>query len=265
MLQLMCLIALAWQAHPRYSLVLAANRDEFHHRPTAAAGYWPDAPGVFGGRDLSQQGSWLALAHGGRIAAVTNVRRMVPPNPHTPTRGMLVADFVRGSMSARDYAAQVHGGAALFAGFNLLVIDGETALYMTNQPLFRVELLRPGVHALSNASLNTPWPKLRRVRDGLSTWAARERDDPEPLFTLLADDRPAADDELPDTGVGLEMERFLSPPFIRGAHYGTRCSTVLAAQDATLRFRERRFGADGVLQGETDQTLPLAPPASSRD
>lgn len=264
----MCLIALAWQAHPQYALVLAANRDEFHHRPTAPAAPWPDAPQVFGGRDLSQHGSWLAAGRDGRIAAVTNVRRMIPPNPYNPSRGMLVSDFVRGSWSARDYAEHLQGGAALFSGFNLLVIDGDTALYITNQPSYRVELLRPGVHALSNASLNTPWPKLRRVRDGLSTWVARGETEPDQLFRLLADERAVPDEELPDTGVGREMERFLSPPFIRGGHYGTRCSSLLTRCGDELRFRERRFDAGGQVQGESDErwALPVAdllPPATA--
>lgn len=256
-LHLMCLIALAWQTHPAYPLVLAANRDEFHHRPTGAAAFWPEAPDVFGGRDLSQHGSWLALSRGGRIAAVTNVRRMIPPNPHAPSRGMLVSDFVRGTMSARDYAEHLNGGAALFSGFNLLLIDGASALYVTNQPAYRIETLRPGVHALSNASLNTPWPKLRRLRDGLSTWVAREQTDFAALFALLADERQASDAELPDTGIGAEMERFLSPPFIRGAHYGTRSSSVLSLADGHAHFRERRFDATGTLNGETDQRFAL--------
>jgi len=257
----MCLIALAWQTHPAYPLVLAANRDEFHHRPTAPAEFWHDAPAIFGGRDLSQHGSWLALARNGRIAAVTNVRRMIPPNPHAPSRGRLVADFVGGERSAMDYAAHLAGGAALFSGFNLLLIDGGTALYVTNQPSYRIETLRPGVHALSNASLNTPWPKLRRVRDGLSTWVAREQTDFGALFGLLRDGRPAEDAELPDTGVGAEMERFLSPPFICGAHYGTRSSSVLSLAEGHAHFRERRYDAAGELSGETDERFALESPA----
>ncbi|AXQ31339.1 NRDE family protein [Solimonas sp. K1W22B-7] len=253
----MCLIALAWQAHPRYPLVLAANRDEFHHRPTAPAAFWADAPGVFGGRDLSQHGSWLAASRGGRIAAVTNVRRMIPPNPHAPSRGVLVSDFVGGSLSCAEYADQLSGGAALFSGFNLLLIDRDSALYVTNQPSYRIETLRPGVHGLSNATLDTPWPKLRRLRDGLSTWVAREQTDEDGLFALMGDARPADDSELPDTGVGLEMERFLSPPFIRGPHYGTRSSSLLLATEGELHFRERRYGADGLPSGETDERIAL--------
>lgn len=253
----MCLIALAWQAHPRYPLVLAANRDEFHHRPTAPAGFWPDAPGVFGGRDLSGHGSWLAASRDGRVAAVTNVRRMIPPNPHAPSRGVLVSDFVGGQLSCAEYAAQLAGGAALFSGFNLLLIDRDSALYVTNQPSYRVEVLRPGVHGLSNATLDTPWPKLRRVRDGLSMWVAREQTDAAPLLDLLTDSREADESELPDTGVGLEMERFLSPPFIRGAHYGTRSSSLLLLAPGELHFHERRYGADGQPAGETDERFAL--------
>ncbi|HSW14833.1 MAG TPA: NRDE family protein, partial [Solimonas sp.] len=184
--------------------------------------------------------------------------RMVPPNPHAPSRGLLVADFVGGTQSTRAYAEHLAGGAALFSGFNLLLIDGDSALYVTNQPAYRIEPLRPGVHALSNASLNTPWPKLRRLRDGLSTWVAREQQDFDALFGLLADDRAADESELPDTGVGAEMERFLSPPFIRGAHYGTRSSTLLSLAHGQAHFRERRFDASGARSGESDQRFALA-------
>lgn len=253
----MCLIAFAWRAHPAYELVLIANRDEFHHRPTAAAAAWPDHPQVFGGRDLLQQGSWLALAQGTRLAAVTNVRRMVPPDPSAPSRGALVADFVQGQLTAEAYAQRLLPQAEAYHGFNLLLCDGAQMIYVTNHPAGRVEILRPGVHAVSNASLDTPWPKLRRVRDGLSTWVAREHRDSGELFALLGDTQPAPEAELPDTGVGPEMERFLSPPFIRSASYGTRSSTVLAiSTQGGTRFHEKRYGPDGQPSGETLEQLP---------
>lgn len=256
----MCLISLNWRAHPRYELVLAANRDEFHHRPTAAAGWWTDAPEVFGGRDLSQGGGWLAASRRRRLAAVTNVRRMVQPDPNAPSRGALVADFMRSTQSAAEFAKRLHGRADAYAGFNLLLYDGTTLLYATNHDGFRSERLTPGVHAVSNAALDTPWPKLLRLRERLRDWSTRACIDDAGLFDALADERKAADAELPDTGVGLELERLLSPPFIRGPQYGTRASSVIALEtDGTLHFSERRFGPNGQPAGETRESFATAP------
>ncbi|MEQ1440389.1 NRDE family protein [Fontimonas sp. SYSU GA230001] len=254
----MCLIAVALDAHPRYPLVIAANRDEFHDRPAAAAQWWSTQPHVFGGRDQLQGGSWLAVARDGRWAVVTNVRRMVPPDPRAPSRGGLVADFLADRQPAADYVAQLQAVAPAYAGFNLLVGAATRAHYATNHPRFRSTALASGVHAVSNASLDTPWPKLNRLRAALTQWCERGHESFDALFAALADERPAADHELPDTGIGRDMERLLSPPFIRGARYGTRASTVLAmAAGGHARFVERRFGPGGVAAGETAQTLAL--------
>ena len=239
----MCLISVNWRAHPRYELVLAANRDEFHHRPTAQAGWWADTSEVFGGRDLSQGGGWLAASRQRRLAAVTNVRRMVQPDPNAPSRGALVADFMRGTQSAAEFAKRLRGRADAYAGFNLLLYDGETLLYATNHDGFRSERLTPGMHAVSNAALDTPWPKLVRLRERMREWSAQVQTDDAALFAALADDRAAADAELPDTGVGPELERFLSPPFIRGERYGTRASSVLLLRrDGRALLFERSYG-----------------------
>jgi uncharacterized protein with NRDE domain len=255
----MCLISFAWRAHPQFDFVLAANRDEFHDRAAAAAGWWTDAPGVYGGRDLTQGGGWLAVNRQQRLAAVTNVRRMVPPNPAAPSRGKLVADFVRGTLSAADYAQQLSAGADDYAGFNLLLFDGRELRYLNNHPGFENLPLTSGVHAVSNATLDTPWPKLRRLKLGMSDWTARGSTDHAQLLALLADDRVAADAELPDTGVGLELERLLSPPFIRGPVYGTRASTVVTLdKTGRMEFVERRHGANGVVIGETRENFQSA-------
>lgn len=253
----MCLIAVAWQTRPDMPLVVAANRDEFHARPAAAAAAWPDSPDIFGGRDLSGGGGWLAVnARARRLAAVTNVRRMVPPDPEAPSRGSLVAGFLGAEQDIAGYLDQLAPEAARFTGFNLLLWEAETLRFVSNHPGFEQQVLTPGVHAISNASLNTPWPKSCRLRDALQAWLDAGSSDPAPLFDALADRKPAADRELPDTGVGPAMEKMLSAPFIVSPHYGTRASTVVIVHaDGAIDFIERRFDAQGAPTGETRQRI----------
>lgn len=252
----MCLIALRWRL-PGARLLLASNRDEFHARPTDAADWWPAEGGVrlYGGRDRQSGGSWLAATADGRIAAVTNIRRMQPSPPDAPSRGALVADFCRGQLSPLAHAEALADTASRYAGFNLLLCDGEELVYASNGDGFHCTALAPGVHTLSNADLDTPWPKTERLRAALAAASAMDLDS-EALFAALADDRPAADEALPDTGVGLDMERRLSPPFIRGRDYGTRASTLLQlAEHGELHIEERRYGPDGVPIGRSRARL----------
>lgn len=254
----MCLIALAVHAHPRYALVLTANRDEFHARPSAPASWWDDDPHIFGGRDLQQHGSWMALARDGRWAAVTNVRRMVPPDPQAPSRGQLIANYLRGTLGAEEYVRDLAQDAPRYAGYNLLTGDAHGVIFSSNTPEARMQRLSVGTHGLSNASLDTPWPKLLRLRTGLQRWCDAKEDRFTDLFSLLGDTTPAPDDQLPDTGIGRAMEQLLSPAFIRGDRYGTRCCTVLAmTHEGEVHYHERRFGPMGHYQGETVEYLQL--------
>jgi uncharacterized protein with NRDE domain len=254
----MCLIGIAYRAHPKHDLVLAANRDEFHDRPSAAAARWADHPQIFGGRDLKQKGSWLAVSTAGRLAAVTNVRRMVPPDPGSPSRGKLVAEFLQGSASAAEFARTLAGEAENYSGFNLLLYDGAELRYVTNAPEFRDEAVTPGVHVLSNATLDTPWPKTRRLQQALESWTADRWESFTPLLKALADRAPGADAELPSTGIGKPLEKLLSAPFIVSPSYGTRCSSVVALGSGQIDFTEKRFERNGLEAGRTEQQLKLA-------
>ena len=255
----MCLIGIAWRAHSKHSLVLAANRDEFHQRPSAAAAAWKDHPEIFGGRDLASHGSWLAVSTRGRLAAVTNVRRMVPPEPGAPSRGKLVADFLAGTASSADYAQGLADTAGDFSGFNLLLYDGAALTFATNTPEFRAEAVPPGIHTVSNATLDTPWPKSQRVKAALEKWSADSWESFGPLFKALADRTPAAEGELPNTGVGKALEKMLSPPFIVSPHYGTRCSTVVTIGSGRIDFAEKRFEASGLDAGQMEKQVELSP------
>ncbi len=246
----MCLILFAWHAHPRYRLIFAANRDEYFRRPAAAAAQWTDLPGVLGGRDLDKGGSWLAIDRLGRWAAVTNIRARPSRPLGDRSRGFLVRDYFVRDQPACAYAGTVQREAAAFPGFNLLVGDAQSLLYVSSH---RAEPtpVAAGIHGLSNGQLDTPWPKVRRGIARLEALSKAPEDAlTAGLFELLLDRTRAADAELPDTGVGLEWERTLSAPFIVADGYGTRASTVLLVDsEGNGRFEERSFGPCGVAQG----------------
>jgi uncharacterized protein with NRDE domain len=250
----MCVIALGWNAHPRWRLVLAGNRDEFHARPSAALTRWPDSP-ILAGRDLQAGGTWLGLTANGRCSVVTNVRD--PRDPQLGlSRGLLVTDYLAGVDGAAACASRLRDTATDYRPFNLLVFDALDAFHVGNRPGPQATALTRGVHGLSNAELDTPWPKTRRLCERMQHWldvfADADDDNFASLFAALADEQVAADAELPDTGVGLERERWLSSAFVCGDSYGTRASTVVAiGHDGNGVIIERRFGPNGRFDGET--------------
>jgi uncharacterized protein with NRDE domain len=246
----MCLVVLAWDVHPRYRLVLAANRDEFHDRPAAPLGWWPDAPRVLAGRDLAAGGTWLGVDRRGRLGVVTNFRGPAAVRPEAPSRGTLIPRFLGGAATAADCAAEAAGAA--LSGFSLLLFDGETLAYAANRPAPQARSLEPGIYGLSNHALDTPWPKLSLTRERFADEVAADRLDPRPLERLLRDRRPAHDEALPDTGVGRELERLLSAPFIVSERYGTRCTTVVLVDRAGgVHVEECRYGRDGQATGRS--------------
>lgn len=242
----MCTLLIAWQADPCYPLILAANRDEFYERPTAAAARWDDASGIFAGRDLVHGGTWLGVTVSGRIAALTNYRE-----PHHakqeggPSRGHLVSDFLEGDLGAERYLEAIRGNGGDYNGYNILLGDLEQLYYYSNRS-DEMMPLSPGIHGLSNHLLDTPWPKVVRGKEALAAVIGAGPPSSEDLFAILADRTKAPDAELPETGVGLELERLLSSIFIESARYGTRSSTILLVnryRQAT--FIERSFDACG--------------------
>jgi len=256
-----CLIVLARKASPTTLLAVAANRDEFFARRTAPAAWWADAPDVLAGRDLEAGGTWLGVTRGGRFAALTNFRdASAPKKDGAPSRGGLAADFLRGGVSAADYAAAVRAVAGRYQGFNLLVSDG-AELWSFSNVEGEPERLAPGVWGLSNHLLETPWPKVTAARIRLAT-ALGEADGAENLETrlldLLEDRAPAPDGELPATGLPPEWERALSAAFVELPGYGTRASTALVVgTDGAVRFTERSFGPRGVPLGEVREAFEV--------
>ncbi len=260
----MCLIALAWRTHPRYELALIANRDESHARPTAPAGPDPVHGDMYGGRDLVQGGGWLLLSSRGRLAAVTNVRAGFAAEVAPRSRGALVRDFVSGEGSSADFLTALAPFAGEYGRFNLLLWEGGLLRFASNHPHFVSHAVTPGMHAMSNGAFDAPWPKSGQATRALSAWLVSPEADLEPaslgtplapLFAALADTTQAPDAALPDTGVGLALERVLSPPFVRGERYGTRCSSVVLVGADAITFVEQRFGPDATAQGESTATL----------
>lgn len=229
----MCVIFLAYKVHPEFPLLVLANRDEFYNRPSAPAAVWPDIPEIFAPRDLVGGGTWIGCASRGRFAAVTNFREPGAPQG-SRSRGELVAGFLGSDSDPRRYMEEVSTNASEFSGFNLLCGDVDNGLFwFSNRGGAAVELT-PGIYGLSNHLLDSPWPKVLKGKEFLKK-LVNAQFDREACFAMLADETRAPDDELPSTGVGLELERILSPVFVRTDGYGTRSSTILTL-DGTGRF-----------------------------
>ena len=244
----MCLIAIGWQLRPDYPLILAANRDEFFARPATPAAFWSDHPALLAGRDLEQGGTWLGITRSGRLAAVTNYREGQRRRTGQRSRGWLVRDFLVSDAAPSAFVAELDRARNLFDGFNLLA-GTLTELYYYSNRAGQLVSVSPGAHALSNHLLDTPWPKVTRAREAITALAdAPGSDLPQALFALLSDRQAPPDEALPDTGIGQERERVLSTAFIRGADYGTRCSTVLLVDHTgRMHFEEYSYAADGAV------------------
>lgn len=237
----MCLIFISVQDHPRYKMIIAANRDEFYQRKTAPADYWEDHPEILGGRDLEAQGTWMAVNKNGRIAMVTNYRDIKNIKPVAPSRGALVTNFLLDFSSPETYLNQVNKRGHEYNGYNLIVGTPDELWYQSNYKQ-GVYQLSSGLHGLSNHLLDTPWPKVERGLGKMKALVKERELSISQLFDVLFDDLIAADDKLPDTGVGLERERMLSSMFIKSPGYGTRCSSVILIDRSNhIQFSERVF------------------------
>ncbi|WP_461518280.1 NRDE family protein [Porticoccus sp.] len=240
----MCLIVFAWQSHAQFPLILVANRDEYYRRPTATAHFWEENPAILGGRDLQAGGTWMGIRRDGRWTAVTNYREGEAATAPR-SRGELTANFLMGEEPIEHFAAEALHNGYLFGGFNLLLGDDDQLLYCSNREP-NPKQLAPGIYSLSNHLLDSPWPKAVHAREALTALICTPNPEPEALLSCLQRDTPYADELLPDTGVGLELERMLSPPFIRSANYGTRSTTVLMKNPhGNISLLEQNYGEGG--------------------
>ncbi len=237
----MCLILFAYKAHPKYKLIVAANRDEAYKRATAPAAFWEDDPELLAGRDLEKMGTWMGVTTSGRFAALTNYRDPSEQTAGKRTRGELVADYLKGMDDPETYLQKMAQRRLEYPGYNLLAGDMEELYYYSNRGNQPVKI-EPGIHGVSNHLLNTEWPKVEKGKTGLKKIISENSSDlAEELFSHLENADPAPDHTLPTTGVSLEWERLLSPMFIKSEGYGTRSSTVIFMNDEEIYFNERVF------------------------
>src|SRR6187402_2043470 len=256
----MCLLVMAWRSHPQFRLVVGANRDEFHARPSVPLAPWRDIEGIVGGRDLQANGAWFAVDARRRMGLVTNFREFGRRRRSAPSRGGLIPGYLAGDSPPGEYLRTLETDAPGFAGFNLLLADRGSLWYASNRADQFARELPPGIYGLSNEFLDTPWPKLLRVRARFTRLLEEPRSADgerlaDGLFAMLADREPAPPDTVPPGDLSPEWARKLSAPFVLDPSYGTRCSTVLTIGDETLRFTERRFDAAGSPAGESEYAL----------
>lgn len=248
----MCLLLIGWKTHPRYRLVLAGNRDEFHDRPTAPLNWWQDDARILGGRDLQAGGTWLGVARSGRFGIVTNYRDLQAPLEGAPSRGGLIPRFLTGATSPKEFLDDLRGAAPRYSGFNLLVGGPRALYYFSNRGEPGPRALANGIYGISNHLLDTPWPKLIRTRERFAQLLAQPDPEVEDLFAVLSDREQAPLERLPTTGLPLEWEKIVSAPFIVHERYGTRCSSLLLVErTGRTILQERRFDAAGVQTGSS--------------
>jgi uncharacterized protein with NRDE domain len=253
----MCLVFIAHQVHPRLPFVMLSNRDEFYHRPTLPAHFWEEEPNVLGGKDLEAGGTWMGLHAAGKLACVTNYRDMKHLKSNAPSRGALVADYLKSNYDPHRYLEEVALRGSQYNGFNLITYDTRTLAYYSNYGNGVVQL-PAGIYGLSNALLDDPWPKVEEGKKEFALALESLQPQLEDLFAILMDDTPAPEHSLPNTGIGLEKERLLSSRFIQTPGYGTRCSTVVWRDESgDFHFVERNY--QGNKLQFTQQAYRLSP------
>ena len=247
----MCLLLISYNTHPEYPLIIAANRDEFYKRPTENAHFWNEYPDLLAGKDLEGGGTWLGITKKGRFSAITNYRDMKSIKSDAPTRGKLVTDFLLSELSTLKYGHTLFDKSETYNGYNLLFSDIETFYYFSNQTK-ELKQLSAGIYGLSNHLLDTPWPKVIRSKKAFSNSTSKDKISTDDLFEILSDDRVAPDNQLPETGLDIELERAVSPIFIKSDRYGTRSSTVLLVNNLNeVLFIERSLDTKNDLWNES--------------
>lgn len=239
----MCLLLIAYKKHPNYKIIVAANRDEFHERPTKPAHFWTENNSLLAGKDLKENGTWLGITKTGRFAALTNYRDMSKIKTNAPTRGKLVSNFLLENIDAKDYHKILLKKSDEYNGYNLIFGDINNLFYLSNVSREFKEI-NERIHGLSNHLLDTPWPKVTKAKQKFMEILKDNKPHEEKIFSLLFDSTTFPDKDLPKTGLPAEMERLVSPIFTVTEKYGTRSSTViLIDNDDNISFTEKSFNS----------------------
>ncbi len=241
----MCTLAIRYAPEDAYPLLIGANRDEFLERDTRPLHWWQDKPDILGGRDGSAGGTWFGVHRNGRLATLTNVRAF-PLKDEAPSRGALVTRWLEGQQNPEAFGRELDKEGEAYNGYNIIygsIGPERTQLWYQSNHGRPAAPLNPGLHGLSNALLDSPWPKVESVKKRLgSLFAEPAKTDPETVFEALRDPRTYHDALLPNTGVGLERERGLSALFIELPGYGTRASWFLRCRaDGQVEVHERSY------------------------
>ena len=251
----MCLLLIAFKVHPDYKLIIAANRDEFYDRPASPAAFWKDYPDILAGRDIKAGGTWLGITRNGRIAAITNYRKGLEQKTNAPSRGDLTKDFLVSEIAPEEYGEMLRQKGHLYNGFNLVFGTPDKLYYYSNVGDSPLEI-KEGIYGLSNCLLDTPWPKVEQSKFHLKS-ILKENPADVRLMELLSNSEVYRDELLPDTGIGLDLERHLSAIFIETPVYGTRASTVIKiSNNSEVSFLEKSFGREG-FAGESSFTFKM--------
>ncbi len=241
----MCLITFSYKTHPRYKLIVAANRDEFYERPTRKAQFWTNEqlPDILAGKDMKANGTWMGISKKGKWGALTNYRDPSNIKENAPTRGNLVLDFLKSEMDENSYLENVQKKAQDYNGFNLLIGSYDSLYHFSNETNAITEI-EPGIHGVSNALLDTNWPKLDHAKKELERITSKEKFNKEEAFEILKNPVKAPDEQLPSTGIPYEWEKAVSSIFIKTDNYGTLCSTLLFVDyEGNAEFTERRYNS----------------------
>ncbi len=244
----MCTILFSWKNHPRYRLIVSANRDEFYKRPSKPAAIWEENDQVVAGRDLQDQGTWMGYTKGDRFAALTNYRNFDMLKEDAPSRGGLVKDFLMCDTSPDEYIESIRERSHEYNPYNILLGTKDELWYFNNLNFEKKEL-KPGIYGLSNALLDDSWPKVVNGKKEFEDRISYNPVDPHYLIDMMTSREQAPDDQLPNTGIPYGMEKGLSPLFIEIVNYGTRCSTVILSDKKGTSFVEKSYSHKNQTEG----------------
>lgn len=257
----MCLLLFGLKTCKSFPFILAANRDEFYQRPTAAMDFWPENPSILAGRDLEHGGTWFGINTRGSFAALTNYRDLSTLKQKAPSRGDIIVEFMNFKGDIPDFLAQLKRKSSRYNGFNLLIGDSGNLYWFSNQTNI-ITPVPPGIHGISNHLMDTPWPKVTHGKKALAKAIDTDQLDFTALFDLLSDSSRPLDSQLPDTGIGLEWEQILSPLFIQSPSYGTRSSIAMGiTPQGQIKVTERTYYPDKT-SPHTDRHFSLFPEKS---